>query len=67
MSERYDELEIQLTHQQRYLDELNGLVYRQQQEIDRLAAELRQVKEQLQIVLPSLTREPEDEMPPPHY
>ena len=37
MSERIAELEIQLTHQQRYLDELNSLVYRQQQELDRLA------------------------------
>jgi uncharacterized coiled-coil protein SlyX len=67
MSERYAELEIQLTHQQRYLDELNGLVYRQQQEIDRLTAELHQVKEHLQLVLPSLVRAPEDEEPPPHY
>ncbi len=67
MSDRVTDLEIQLTHQQLMVEELNVLVYGQQQEIDRLATELRQIKEQLQIVLPSLTREPADEEPPPHY
>jgi len=67
MTERLADLEVQLTHQQRQLDELNELVYSQQQTLDILAAELRQIKEQLQIVLPSLTKEPEDETPPPHY
>ena len=61
------DLEIQLTHQQRQLEELDERVYRQQQTIDRLSAELRQITEQLQILLPSLTKEPEDETPPPHY
>ena len=67
MSDRLDDLEIQLTHQQKMVDELNELVYSQQLEIDRLAADLRQIKEQLEIVLPSLVREPADEEPPPHY
>jgi uncharacterized coiled-coil protein SlyX len=67
MSERIADLEVQLTHQQRHLEELNELVYSQQQTIDIISAELRQIKEQLQIVLPSLTKEPEDETPPPHY
>jgi uncharacterized coiled-coil protein SlyX len=67
MSERLSDLEVQLTHQQRQLDELNELVYSQQQTIDVLSTQLRQIKEQLQIVLPSLTKEPEDEGPPPHY
>lgn len=67
MSERLVELEMQLTHQQRQVEELNDLVYGQQQMIDRLAAELGQIKEQLQLVLPSLNRKPEDEEPPPHY
>jgi len=67
MTERLADLEVQLTHQQRQLDELNELVYSQQQTLDIVSAELRQIKEQLQIVLPSLTKEPEDETPPPHY
>lgn len=67
MSDRLDDLEIQLTHQQRQLEEINELVCSQQQAIAILTTELRQIKEQLQVVLPSLTKEPEDEMPPPHY
>ena len=67
MTVRIADLEIQLTHQQRQVEELNELVYSQQQTLEVLTAELRQIKEQLQIVLPSLTKESEDETPPPHY
>ncbi len=67
MDDRLTELEIQVTHQQRQVDELNELVYRQQQIIAGLSAQLGQIKEQLQMVLPSLVKEPEEETPPPHY
>lgn len=67
MDDRLNELEIQLTHQQRLVEELNELVFQQQQAIDTLTAELAQIKEQLQVVLPSLVREPGEELPPPHY
>ena len=67
MDSRLNELEIQLMHQQRLVDELNELVYQQQQTIDGLVAEIGQIKEQLQMVLPSLVKEPGEELPPPHY
>jgi SlyX protein len=67
MAERITDLEIQLTHQQHQVEELNELVYRQQQEIAALTFELRQIKDQLQSAFPSLTRGPGDEDPPPHY
>lgn len=67
MSDQLTEFEIQLTHQQRQVDELNELVYRQQQVIDAMAIELRQIKEQLQLAIPSLVRENGEEAPPPHY
>ena len=67
MSDDITDLEIQLTHQQHQVEELNELVYRQQQQIDALTSELRQIKDQLQIVLPSLVKETEEETPPPHY
>ena len=63
MSDRIVDLEIQLMHQQRLLEELNELVYSQQQVIDRLSTEMRQLKEQL----PSLNKSDEEETPPPHY
>lgn len=67
MSDQLTDFEIQLTHQQRQVDELNELVYRQQQEIDALAIELRQIKEQLQLAIPSLVSDNGEEDPPPHY
>lgn len=67
MRDRITEIEIQLTHQQHLVEELNSLMYSQQQEIDSLTAELRQIKAQLQIVLPSLVKDTDEEEPPPHY
>ena len=67
MSDKIIDLEIQLTHQQQQVEELNELVYRQQQQIAAVTSELRQIKEQLQIALPSLVKGTEEETPPPHY
>lgn len=67
MKERITNIEIQLTHQQNQIEELNEFVYQQQQQLDALAAELRQIKEQLQMGLSGLIREPGDDDPPPHY
>jgi SlyX protein len=67
MSDQITDLEIQLTHQQHQIEELNELVYCQQQQLDALTAEFRQVKEQLQMGLSSLNRESGEEDPPPHY
>ncbi len=67
MSTQITDLEIQLTHQQYQLEELNELVYRQQQQLDAMTFELRQIKEQLQTALPSLNNTAEEEAPPPHY
>jgi SlyX protein len=65
--QRLVDLEIQLMHQQRLVEELNELVYQQQQTIDGLVMELAQIKEQVQASFSSLGREPEEESPPPHY
>lgn len=67
MSDQLTDFEIQLTHQQRQVEELNELVYRQQQVINALAIELRQIKEQLQLAIPSLVSDNGEEDPPPHY
>ena len=67
MEERLTELEIRSMHQERTLQELFDTVYIQQQAIDRLERELEQVRDQLNLALPSLVGQPEDESPPPHY
>ena len=67
MESRITELEIKISYTEDLVDELNRLVYRQQQQIDLLAAEIRALREQA-----SNTSQPEqtfslrDEMPP-HY
>jgi SlyX protein len=67
MEARITDLEIRFMHQEQYLQELNETVYRQEQAIERLERDLRLMKEQLQLLTPSLSRYPEDEEPPPHY
>jgi SlyX protein len=67
MNDRITDLEIRFTHQERTIQELSDTIYRQQQEIERMAVELRQIREQLSIAAPSMNRLPEEEEPPPHY
>ena len=66
MSDRVTDIEIHLTHQEQRIEELNDLVYCQQQQINTLSAEIRQIKEQLQMGLSARVSELEEE-PPPHY
>ena len=67
MEERLTDLENRYMRQERTIQELLDLVYRHQQAIDRLGREMAEIREQLQIALPSLVERPEDEEPPPHY
>ena len=67
MEERLTELELRSMHQERAIQELFDTVFAQQQAIDRLAREMEQTREQMNLVLPSLVEQPEDEEPPPHY
>jgi SlyX protein len=67
MEERITELEIRFMHQEQSINELSITVYRQQQVIERLERELRQLTDQVRMELPSLTKPAEEEEPPPHY
>ncbi len=67
MEERLTDLESRYMHQERTIQELFDTVYRQQQELDRLGREVGELREQLQVALPSLVVRPEEEEPPPHY
>jgi uncharacterized coiled-coil protein SlyX len=67
MENRLTELEIRSMHQERTIQELFDSVYAQQQAIDRIGRELEEIREQMNLVLPSLVAEPEDEEPPPPY
>ncbi len=67
METRLTELESRYMHQERTIQELNEAVYRQEQIIDRLEREVRELREQLTFILPALTRSTAEEEPPPHY
>ena len=66
MESRLNELEVKLSYAEDLLDELNRTVYRQQQQIDRMVSEVRELREQLAAAAPAEGRSLRDEIPP-HY
>ena len=66
MDTRIDELEVKAAFAEDMLDGLNATVYRQQQQIERLQREVRELREQLASVAPGEARSLSDEIPP-HY
>lgn len=67
MEDRLTELEIRAMHQERALQDLFDTVYTQQKSIEGLERQVEQLREQMNLVLPSLIKRGEDEAPPPHY
>jgi SlyX protein len=63
---RITELEIKISYTEDLVEELNRLVYRQQEQIDLLFRELRTLREQAQSAQPNEARSLRDELPP-HY
>ena len=66
MESRITELEIKISYTEDLVDELNRTVYRQQQQIDFLANELRSLRDQVQNAQLQEQRSLRDEIPP-HY
>ncbi|MBI5786309.1 MAG: SlyX family protein [Rhodocyclales bacterium] len=65
-NERLTELEVKSAFAEDMLDALNATVYRQQQQIDRLLREVRELREQIAAAAPAEGRSLRDEIPP-HY
>ena len=66
METRITELEIKVSFAEDMVDELNRTVYRQQQQIDRLLAQVETLREPVQAAAPAEQRSLRDELPP-HY
>ncbi|UXY15897.1 SlyX family protein [Chitiniphilus purpureus] len=66
MEQRLTDLEIRLAFQDDLLDTLNRTVAQQQQQLDLLQAQLRELYRQLQSFEPAAPRAPAEEIPP-HY
>jgi SlyX protein len=66
LSERVTELEVKSAFVDDLLDALNATVYRQQQQIERLLREVKELREQVAAATPGEFRSLRDEIPP-HY
>ena len=66
VEQRLMELEIKASYADDLLERLNELVYRQQEQIDRLQRELAVLRHQLPEAGPATFRSLRDELPP-HY
>ncbi len=66
MDARITELEIKISYAEDMIDELNRVVFRQQQQIDLLVGEIKALREQAQDAAPGERHSLRDELPP-HY
>lgn len=64
---RLVELERRLAHHERMAEELSAVVAEQGEVIDRMALQLRQLRDRLHDVEAGWERSPQDDKPPPHY
>jgi len=64
MQDRFETLETKMMSAEDQLDELNRCVWRQQQELDLLREQLRQLAQQIKTIQPGAASRPEDEVPP---
>lgn len=63
---RITDLEIKISYAEDLIDELNRIVFRQQQQIDLLVGEIKALREQIGNAAPAEARNLRDEIPP-HY
>jgi SlyX protein len=67
MEERINELELRYMQQEYTVQELNDIVCCQALAIEALKREFATLKEQFLVMSPSVSRDPSQEEPPPHY
>ncbi|AWB34340.1 SlyX family protein [Orrella marina] len=66
IEERLERIETKLSFAEDLLEELNNLAFRQQAQIDRLDAQIRQIQERSEHSSGAHARDPRDDIPP-HY
>jgi SlyX protein len=67
LEEKLIDMEIRFAHQQDHIDQLDQVIYRQQQAIDLLTEKLVQLEKRMKTMAESNILKPEEESPPPHY
>lgn len=64
---RLIDLESRLAHHERMAEELSAVVYEQGRTIALLTAQLRRLRDRIEVVEAGDIRSPQDDKPPPHY
>jgi SlyX protein len=67
LGERIDELEIQLAHNVRTIDDLNRVITAQWHEIEKLSRRIGGLGDRMHLLEESTDGPPPPEPPPPHY
>ena len=67
MEERLTELESRMAFQDDTIQKLNDVIIDQQRQIDQLVLQVNAVKQQVDLLMPSLIADASEETPPPHY
>ena len=67
MENALEYLETKLIYQEKIIEDLNEVVTTQQRQIDDLLKKLLALEAHVRAILPSITRTPGEESPPPHY
>lgn len=67
MEERINELELRYMQQEHTIQELNDIVCHQELALEQLRRDLATLKEQFLVMSPSVSRDTNQEEPPPHY
>lgn len=67
MENRVTELENIVAFQDDTIKQLNDVIAKQQRQIDQLAADLSELKQQFKVIMPAMVANANEETPPPHY
>lgn len=67
LESRIIDLEMRFMQQESTIQDLNDVIYGQQKEIDKLRKDIDYLKDQVKAGAQSITRDPSEETPPPHY
>ncbi len=67
MEQRINELEMRYMQQEHTIQELNEIICRQEVILETLKRDFATLKEQLLALSPSVSRDADQEEPPPHY
>ena len=67
MEEKIIDLEIRLTHQENHIQELDKIIYQQQQTIDLLKDQITYLQDKIKNTSEISILSQSEEKPPPHY